>query len=101
MNRRGAGTSGLAMGRMRLLAMLWKAHASRRPGRLLMSIVVVAIGVALGLGVNLDNHSALAEFQASLVRINGEADLSLRSRLGTLDDRGYERIARDPAIAAA
>src|SRR5690606_1621669 len=68
---------------------------------LLMSIVVVAIGVALGLGVNLVNHSALAEFQASLARINGEADLSLRSRLGTLDDRVYERIARDPAIAAA
>ncbi len=89
------------MGSMRLLAILWSAHAARRPGRLLMSIAVVAIGVALGLGVNLVNHSALAEFQASLARINGEADLSLHARIGTLDDRVYERIARDPAIAAA
>ncbi len=88
-------------GQARLLLMLWAAHAIGRPGRLLMSIGVVAIGVALGLGVNLVNHSALAEFQASLARINGEADLSLRARVGTLDDTLYERIARDPAIAAA
>src|SRR5690606_24676063 len=90
-----------AAARARLLVMLWAAHALRRPGRLLMSIAVVAIGVGLGLGVNLVNHSALAEFQASLARINGEADLSLRPRIGPLDDRIYERIARDPAIAAA
>src|SRR5690606_26147131 len=89
------------MSRLRLLAMLWAAQASRRPGRLLMSIVVVATGVALGLGVNLVNHSALAEFQASLARINGQADLSLRARAGGFDDTLYERIARDPAIAAA
>lgn len=85
----------------RLLPMLWAAHAARRPGRLLMSIGVIAIGVALGLGVNLINHSALTEFQASLARINGEADLSIRARVGALDDALYERIARDPAIAAA
>src|SRR5690554_7567625 len=101
MNRRGAGTSSIAVGRMWLLAMLWKAHASRRPGRLLMSIAVVAVGVALGLGVNLVNHSALEEFRASLARINGEADVSLRARIGTLDDRTWERLVRDPAVAAA
>lgn len=72
--------AGPALGRARLLAMLWAAHAARRPGRLLMSIAVVAVGVALGLGVNLVNHSALQEFQASLARINGEADMSLRAR---------------------
>ncbi|MCO5118572.1 MAG: FtsX-like permease family protein [Burkholderiaceae bacterium] len=91
----------MSIGRARLLLMLWAAHALQRPGRLLMSVGVIAIGVALGLGVNLVNHSALAEFQASLARINGEADLSIRARIGTLDDRLYERIARDPAIAAA
>src|SRR5690606_16177459 len=90
-----------AAARARLLAMLWAAHAARRPGRLLMSIAVVAVGVALGLGVNLVNHSALQEFQASLARINGEADMSLRARVGTLDDRVWEQLARDPDVAAA
>ncbi len=93
--------AGPALGRARLLAMLWAAHAARRPGRLLMSIAVVAVGVALGLGVNLVNHSALQEFQASLARINGEADMSLRARVGTLDDRVWEQLARDPDVAAA
>src|SRR5690606_23936864 len=90
-----------AAARARLLVMLWAAHALRRPGRLLMSIAVVAIGVGLGLGVNLVNHSALAEFQASLARINGDADLSLRARIGTLDDALFEHMALDPAVAAA
>lgn len=99
--RPGPAPSAPAVGHARLLLMLWAAHARRRPGRLLMSIGVVAIGVALGLGVNLVNHSALAEFQASLARINGDADLSLRARVGTLDDALFENMALDPAVAAA
>lgn len=101
MKRPGSRSIDPAIGTTRLLAMLWMGHAARRPGRVLMSIAVVAVGVALGLGVNLVNHSALQEFQASLARINGEADASLRARIGTLDDRVWEQLARDPAVAAA
>lgn len=88
-------------GTARLLLMLWIAHVRRRPGRFLMSVAVLAVGVALALAVNLVNHSALGEFRSSLSRISGQADLSLYARSGTLDDTVYERLLGDPAVAAA
>lgn len=86
---------------LRLVALFWLAHARARPGRVLMSIVVLAVGIALGLGVSLVNNSALQEFRSSLARIHGEADLSLRARAGVIDDTLYDRLAADPAVAAA
>ena len=49
-----------------------------RPGRAVLAVVAIALGVALGVAVHLINSSALNEFELASRHLAGTADLVVR-----------------------
>jgi len=82
---------------MNLLRREWRHH----PWRHGIALLAVALGVALAYSVHLINGSALAEFSAAVRSANGEPDLVLRGQGAGFDERLYERVAADAAVAIA
>ena len=76
----------------------WRAH----PGRVIVAMIAIAVGVALGFAVHLINASALNEFARAVASVNGAADLQVRaaSPLG-FDETLYPKLARLDGIASA
>lgn len=71
------------------------------PGRAIVGILAVAIGVAMGYGVHLVNHAALAEFSQAVRSLMGNADLEIRGPRMGFDESLYPRIAGLQEVAAA
>ncbi|HEX7155927.1 MAG TPA: FtsX-like permease family protein, partial [Burkholderiaceae bacterium] len=84
-----------------LLAHFAGGFARAQPGRALVQVAAIAIGVALGTAVHLINASALAELSAAESSLSGAADLSVVGLPEGFDESLYERIATDPAVAVA
>ncbi|HYF60968.1 MAG TPA: ABC transporter permease [Burkholderiaceae bacterium] len=85
---------------------LWLAAGQWRaaPGRAAVSVLAVAIGVALALAIHLVNASALEEFRQAIATVNGEAHAQVRARGGDgFDEEAWAAIggARIPGVAAA
>ena len=76
----------------------WRAH----PGRVIVAMIAIAVGVALGFAVHLINASALNEFARAVASVNGAADLQVRAKspLG-FDEALYPKLARLDGIADA
>ncbi|MFO1305875.1 MAG: FtsX-like permease family protein [Burkholderiales bacterium] len=70
-------------------------------GRLALSVLAIALGVALGFAVALVNASAVGEFEAAVTSLAGSADLSVRGPRAGFDEDVYAAVARDPDIAVA
>lgn len=66
-----------------------------------LSILAIALGVALGLAVQLIHRGALDEFQRGVRLLNGQADLQVLAGASGFDDRLYAEIARLPQVSAA
>lgn len=75
----------------------WRDH----PGRVLLAIVAVMLGVALAFGVHLLNGAALAEFARAARSVNGQPDLVLRAANGPLTDADLADALNRPEVAAA
>ena len=75
----------------------WRAA----PGRTLVSIVAVAIGVALALAIHLVNASALEEFRQAIATINGEAHAQVRARREGFDEALLAQLADPPVDGVA
>ena len=90
--RAGAGRLGvwLAAGEMR-------AH----PWRALSALAAIAVGVALGLAVQVINGSALAEFGQAQRAASGDADLEIRGPRGGFAEAVLDRVAADADVAVA
>ncbi|MEW5781551.1 MAG: FtsX-like permease family protein [Pseudomonadota bacterium] len=86
---------------MKLAAWLATGELHAHPGRLLVALAAIAIGVALGLAVQLINASAATEFSQAVRATTGQADFEIRGPRGGFDDRVLERVAADPAVAVA
>ncbi len=71
------------------------------PGRTLLAIVAIALGVALGFSVYLINRVAADEVQLASRSLFGMADLSVRAPGGGFDESLYPRLAAIPGIAVA
>lgn len=69
--------------------------------RQVLAVLAIALGVAMGLAIELVNRSALAEFRRALASINGNADASLRSASGWLDVRFFAQVVNDPRVREA
>ena len=96
-----ASDAGLWSGRLALGWLIggeWRFH----PARFGLTVVAIAVGVALGFAVHLVNGSALASFDGAMREINGAADLSVRatSSLG-VDERLYPLVARAAGVVDA
>ncbi|HEY7673841.1 MAG TPA: FtsX-like permease family protein [Burkholderiales bacterium] len=83
--------------RRNLLLALLRQHK----GRLALSVLAIALGVALGCAVQLVNRAALNEFSAALQLLSGEADLVVRGPASGFDESLYPRIARFAEVALA
>lgn len=82
---------------------IWLAwgELGAHPWRVIAALAAIAIGVALGLAVQLINASAAREFSQAVRATTGQADLEVRGPRGGFDDAVLERIAADPAVAVA
>jgi putative ABC transport system permease protein len=79
-----------------LLAPLWQNR-----GRVLVAVLAIALGVALGYAIQLINRSAIGEFTHALQTFAGQADLTVRGPRAGFDEALYPRIAELPEVAAA
>jgi putative ABC transport system permease protein len=79
---------------------IWLAGAQWRaaPGRAAVSVMAVAIGVALALAIHLVNASALGEFRQAIATVNGEAHAQVRARADAIDESVYPALL-DPPVA--
>ena len=82
-------------------AALFLAPLAQHKGRLAMSVLAIALGVALGYAVQLINAVALNEFSQGMRSLAGEADLEIRGPRAGFDEALYPRIARLPQVAVA
>ena len=80
---------------------MFLAPLAQHKGRLAVSVLAIALGVALGYAVQLINAVALAEFSQAVRSLSGEADLEIRGPRGGFDELLYARIARLPQVAVA
>ncbi len=69
--------------------------------RTAVQILAIAVGVALGYAVSLINTAALAEFNAALRTVNGEADAAIEGPRSGFDERLFARVAVDPRVQLA
>ncbi len=87
--------------RLRVWRMLLLAQLREQPLRLSVTVLAIALGVALGAAVYLVNAGALNEFGLATKRLVGEADIIVRGPPEGFPDSLYVQLARDPAVAAA
>ncbi len=73
----------------------------QHPWRNAAAVLAVMLGVALAFSVHLINSSALDEFAQAARSVGGQSDLELRGVQGHFDETLYQKIAQNPAVAAA
>ncbi|MGO9931519.1 MAG: FtsX-like permease family protein [Steroidobacteraceae bacterium] len=85
--------------------MIWRtlllAQLREQPTRLIIIVLAIALGVALGASVFLVNSSALNEFGLATKRLVGESDIVIRGPREGFAEQLFVALARDPSIAAA
>ena len=89
------------MSRYRVRRSLLLAPFLQQPGRLALSVLAIALGVALGYAVQLINQAALNEFAAAVQTLSGESDLCVQGPRAGFDESLYPRIAAMPEVAVA
>ena len=77
------------------------ARLAHQRGRALLSVAGIALGVALGFGVQLVNRAAVNDLAAAVRAVAGTADLEVRGGRAGFAEPLYARIARLPGIALA
>jgi putative ABC transport system permease protein len=75
--------------------------AGRPRARAVLSVLGIALGVALGYGVHLVNRAAVGDVAAAVRALAGEADLEVRGGRSGFADSLYPQIAKVPGVAIA
>ncbi|HEX7054243.1 MAG TPA: ABC transporter permease [Burkholderiales bacterium] len=83
------------------VAVLAVLTAHRPRARWLLSVLAIALGVALGYGVHLVNRAAVDEVAAAVRAVAGEADLEVRGSRAGFPEALYPAIARLPGVELA
>ena len=73
--------------------LLAATSARRHRGRMALSILGIALGVALGYAVHLVNRAAVNDLAAAVRALAGEADLEVRGGRSGFNESLYPRIA--------
>ncbi|HTD89194.1 MAG TPA: FtsX-like permease family protein, partial [Burkholderiales bacterium] len=76
------------------------APLQARARRSTLAVLAIAVGVALGLAVNLVNDAALAEMQQAFRTVSGEADVRIEGVSRTIDESLYGQIGLRKDIEA-
>jgi len=88
-------------GALTLSRMLLFSQLREQPGRLAVTVLSIALGVALGAAVYLVNAAALNEFSFATRRLVGDADVVIRGPRDGFAESLYVELARDPDVRAA
>lgn len=78
-----------------------KGSLAQNKVRVVLSLLAIALGVALGYAVQLITGSAVNELALGVRALAGDADLQVRGPRGGFDEALYPRLARLPEIAVA
>src|SRR5580765_2665959 len=82
-------------------SLLAATSARRHRGRMALSILGIALGVALGYAVHLVNRAAVSDLAAAVRALAGEADLEVRGGRSGFNESLYPRIARLAGVSVA
>jgi putative ABC transport system permease protein len=85
----------------RLLRWISLRHLWEEPGRTLLTLTGVALGVGVFLAIRLANTSALASFTRTVDAVSGRANLQVAGGSGGFDERHFPRVRRVPGVQAA
>ncbi len=77
------------------------AQLREQPARLCITVLAIALGVALGAAVFLVNTSALNEFGLATKRLVGESDIVIRGPRDGFAEQLFVKLAKDPRISTA
>jgi len=81
--------------------LLLLAQLRESPARLLVTVLAIALGVALGAAVYLVNSAALNEFGLATKRLVGEADVVVRGPREGFSEELFTRLSRNAAVSVA
>ena len=90
-----------ARGSLRIWRLLLAAQFREQPWRLTVTVLAIALGVALGAAVYLVNIAALNEFGLATKRLVGEADVVVRGPRDGFPESLYPTLAADPQVKVA
>src|ERR1700686_2329647 len=77
------------------------AQVREQPARLLVTVLAIALGVALGAAVYLVNSAALNEFGLATKRLVGEADVVVRGPREGFSEELFTRLAQEAVVRVA
>src|SRR5262245_64526877 len=84
-----------------MLRVLILFGARRGGARMALSVIGIALGVALGYGVHLVNRAAVGDVAAAVRTLAGEADLEVRGGRTGFPEALYPKIARVRGVEVA
>lgn len=86
---------------MRLLRWVIVRRLLGEPLRTSWTILGVALGVAVFVGIRLASQSAMSSFANTVDAVAGRANLQVTGESGPLDERVFAQVARQPGVIAA
>jgi putative ABC transport system permease protein len=86
-------------GSLRIWRILLLAQIREQPTRFLVTVLALALGVALGSSVYLVNASALNEFGLATKRLVGEADIVVRGPREGFSEQVFVDLARNASVS--
>src|SRR4029077_2251098 len=69
--------------------------------RTALTVLAIALGVALGYAVQLINEAAVTELEQGVHALSGDADLEVRGPRSGFDEAIYPRLAKMREVAVA
>jgi putative ABC transport system permease protein len=84
-----------------LLVHLSGGYSRLHPLRVIVQVIAIAVGVALGYAINLINSAALDEFSGAVRHVMGQADFSVSGGRVGFDEALYAQIAMLPEVDIA
>lgn len=75
----------------------WRTHI----GQALVTLLAIAIGVAMGFSIHLLNSAAFNEFSAASKSLSGQSDLWVRAKTALMDEAIYPRLATFEGVEIA
>src|ERR1700693_4549225 len=87
--------------RMSALRVVFAGSLAQNKARSMLSVLAIALGVALGYAVQLITGAAAHALSLGVRCLSGDADLQVRGPRSGFDEAIYPEIARLPEVAAA
>ena len=75
----------------------WQAHRLQ----IVVSIVAIMLGIAMGFSIHLINTAAVSEFSAAIKSLSGQSDFQVRATQPTFDEMLYPKLAQHAGVAQA